>query len=1098
MGAAAPIPPLLSLALGVAGVSAAPALAPPVGAFSLALGAVLCLHGMAGFRRGPRLDASALLRLSASLLLLLLPFWPALDLSRRLIAVSPDPRGLLWLSALYVVLLGWAWSLAPLIRRAAEPPCTPPSPGTAGASWFRELAWLAPGKELGSGLLLFALGFLWAALIEGWVGFSIPVALAIAAGVLAGSWLMVSGVMRKERDAPEELASRAATATRSPPTASEDSGLPLERRLYEAARQGRVEEALILLEAGADPLALPEPEDADQRSLIQIAVTLPDLRLLRALILRGVSVNELHGGITPLIAATRDSRAGRLEAVLTLLANGARLDAVDRERNQAVHHAARCENPAVIAALLDAGAPLDALNGEGMSPLGVALEAQCWATAEYLIKRGAALEPVGGCPAMVAAARGIQDDPTGIRMLLKAKARVDAADRLGRRALHHAALHGRVRMAEALLAAGADPNAQDSHGATPVMEAVRAGELKVLERLAFARPDLSRRDSLGRTALLIAVSSKHADPAICRLLLAMGADPREPGPDGRNALEQALALGRWSLVRLLDPAAPLPESLEAGAESQEGDAAPDPLALLLAALETGREAVAERLLGLPLAPAELAEIAVRLKSLRGFRWLCARGALGADTVLGDGRTLAEALCGADPLPWGKLAALPGILGALAGRGVLARLIEALPPGSREGERFLLALIESGADLFGAGLSGLSPLQAAIRAASLPIAEALLARGVDPNAPDPCGRPPLQVAVELQRGGAWYACLLRHGADPWRRDRVGETALGVAWEMGDREAVRWLHPSGFVWPGRPLRDSDMIAAARAGEIEALECLHRLGLSVEACDGQGASALLHAAGLGREAAVAWLLKHGADPNRLSENGASPLSAAIVGRSLPVLRRLLEAGADPERELAGGASALFVAAALGEADAARLLIGFGAQVDRCEERGRTALMVAAEALFRASLAGEDGEGLSAVIAVLIESGADVRRRSVRGDSALALLLGSRVQPGRAALEALLLPSLQRLILAGADLDAQDDRGVGPLHAGSIHGLTRAVALLLEHGADPERRDRLGRRPADLARLLGYVELCALFDRFRAQRSKDPSRRAQDEGLS
>ncbi|TGV29225.1 hypothetical protein EN785_37600, partial [Mesorhizobium sp. M8A.F.Ca.ET.142.01.1.1] len=48
--------------------------------------------------------------------------------------------------------------------------------------------------------------------------------------------------------------------------------------LYEAARHGRVDRALQLLQAGADPYALPDPDWRDQRSLAVLAAVLPDLR----------------------------------------------------------------------------------------------------------------------------------------------------------------------------------------------------------------------------------------------------------------------------------------------------------------------------------------------------------------------------------------------------------------------------------------------------------------------------------------------------------------------------------------------------------------------------------------------------------------------------------------------------------------------------------------------------------------------------------------------------------------------------------------------------------------------------------------------------
>ena len=54
-----------------------------------------------------------------------------------------------------------------------------------------------------------------------------------------------------------------------------------------------------------------------------LAAVQSDLRLLRALIQAKIDVNRAHGGLTPLLAAVRDSYHGRPDAVMTLLANGA-------------------------------------------------------------------------------------------------------------------------------------------------------------------------------------------------------------------------------------------------------------------------------------------------------------------------------------------------------------------------------------------------------------------------------------------------------------------------------------------------------------------------------------------------------------------------------------------------------------------------------------------------------------------------------------------------------------------------------------------------------------------------------------------------------
>ncbi|WP_044099355.1 ankyrin repeat domain-containing protein, partial [Xanthomonas citri] len=286
--------------------------------------------------------------------------------------------------------------------------------------------------------------------------------------------------------------------------------------LFEAARSGRVDRALQLLEAGADPQALPLPEWRDQRSLPALAAVLPDLRLLRELIVRRVDVNQPHRGMTPLLAATRDSWHGRPDAVMTLLANGADPRASDNDGNTPLHHAVRSSDPGVAALLRDAAAELDALNNEGHSPLAMACQVGNWRLAKFLLERGAQSEPEGGAPVLLAAAGTEEDDPAGVQLLLKHKARVDARDRQRRSALHEAALAGHGDIVEALLSAGANLEARDLLGRTPWLDAARQARSAVLERLVARKADVLAIDGDGRNALMLACAADNVSPALIR------------------------------------------------------------------------------------------------------------------------------------------------------------------------------------------------------------------------------------------------------------------------------------------------------------------------------------------------------------------------------------------------------------------------------------------------------------------------------------------------------------------------------------------------------------------------------------------------------
>ncbi len=397
-----------------------------------------------------------------------------------------------------------------------------------------------------------------------------------------------------ERHQPRRRGDHSASANRAPaprPVLTEQertAGTPEQAdALLAATRDGDIERALALVEAGADPDTAPAADDRDQRPVLMLAALLPDTRLLRALIAKGADVNRGSGGITPLLAATRDSWHGRAEAVLTLLANGASPLVTDAEGNTALHGAVLSGEPGVAAMLLDAAAPINALNKAGVSPLATACRAANWPLAKFLLEHGAKPAPADGEPALVAAAGIADDDAEGIKLLLKHRAPVNAVDARHRHALLSAAAEGHEQIARALCAAGADVKLADQHGSTALMEAARAGACGIVQLLAEAQPDVRVRDQHGRDALTLACQSPHAHGETVRALLALGAEPKTPGSDGRSALDHAAAAGRWDLVALLDPDTPLPTSLS---QDLLADGADTP-AHLLDALRFGHWAI---------------------------------------------------------------------------------------------------------------------------------------------------------------------------------------------------------------------------------------------------------------------------------------------------------------------------------------------------------------------------------------------------------------------------------------------------------------------------------------------------------------------------
>ncbi|MEZ5465266.1 MAG: ankyrin repeat domain-containing protein [Lysobacteraceae bacterium] len=848
--------------------------------------------------------------------------------------------------------------------------------------------------------------------------------------------------------------------------------------LREALRQARVEEALVLIQAGDAASNAPLPGQVDQRSPLMLAALLSDLRPLRELIAAGADVNANHGDLSALLVATRDSYHGRVEAVMTLLANGADPRAADAEGNTPLHHAARSSDPGVAALLLDAGAEIDAPNRGGLTPLGVACSCSNWRLARFLLENKASAKGDDVHPPLLAAAAG-DDDPAGVRLLLKHRAGVNASGRFGRTALHTAALSGNNEVVAALIEAGADVDVRDERGIAPLHEAARAGADAVIERLIQAGADPAVVDEAGCNALNIACRSRRGTVATLRALLRMGVDRGHVGSDGKTPLEQVLASGRWALVATLDPSYQLPASVVL-----DDDIADDVLPLperLLRFLGEGRfddaqsaldhEALdAGAMLALALA------LAAREDGIRGLCWLYQRGLIDDGRLDSDADGLLFRLLDAGQTMASPLLALLQRGASVSGAGGLARYLRATldaEQASRACESMALLLLDHGIDPFAPNADGEATLILALRQGWLRLFERLLLIGCDPEQRDRAGNTALQLACSIGLEPA-VRLLVRHGANAAARSADGQTAQGMALSAGRRDLSRWMSWQQWQPPRRPLQPADLCAAAAIGDRAAVERLLELGLPINAVDAQGCSALLRAAGGGRLVVVDLLLQRGADPALPALSGATPLSAAVSMGHREVVATLLAAGARVEQSLPGSVTPLMVASALGQGPLIDPLIGAGADINRTDDAGNTALLAAAQ-----YLAAHGGGAVAAeLLQRLLSAGADADAANHAGQTTLLLLLGARLDAGARIDEETVLAGLDKLLARGVDLSAQERRGYGPLHLAALHGLSRVVTRLLSAGARPALRDTLGRSAHDIAVMRGFVDIAQLFE--------------------
>lgn len=843
--------------------------------------------------------------------------------------------------------------------------------------------------------------------------------------------------------------------------------------LMAAARRGDASAVSQALAEGANANARPGAESADQRTPLIAAATAVDRGALRALIVAGAEVDAMCGGMTALHAATRDSYAGRIDAVMTLLANGADPNKTDEAGNTPLHFAALTRDAGIAQSLLDASAQVNAVNREEMTPLALACEAGNWLVVEFLLKHGAHTDLDPGTPALLFAAAVDGDDPRGVKLLLKAKAKVNAVASNGRSALMVAALADNAEIAETLLAAGAEINARDASGHSALLEAARAGANRVLRRLVFHRPDVSVCGARGRQALHLAAVAGNASVETIELLLALGcaADARDEAD--ATAADLAAAAGRWPLVRLLDPDYPIPSShmvdeCEADEDADEHIAADLPGPLLIRAAMQGRFPLYQELLQVPgIEISDLSEALVAAMPHQDRRFVEAVLDQNYDAFERDasGWSLWERLCAAQPVPWYAVAALldrversPSAAAVILPG--LCRIPRELGADAAAEDIFSRAIVC--ADCNGRDAQGMPALLMAVTSLPQDRLQQMLDGGADATANGPHRETVLTQLVWSKREDARELApmLIRAGADPARRASDGATAAGIARATGQNALATLLDWPAGAHPGHALTARDVAEAGRRGDLATLDRLLGLGLDVDGRDEQGASALLHAAGTGQLELCQALLDRGADLNCSSAKQVTPMAAAILAGRSAVVEWLLARGVSRESVLLGRMTPLALAAACLRLPLVDYLLQRGA-----DPEGRAA----PESPLRATLSlivdsSRPLPLIKSVLTRLIECGANPDRPDSAGRTPLLGLVGSGLPEPPLRDEARLQPLVHALLQGGANPNATDSEGRCALHWVCRHGLIQCGGTLLELGADPRISDSARQMPIDL----------------------------------
>ena len=479
--------------------------------------------------------------------------------------------------------------------------------------------------------------------------------------------------------------------------------------------------------------------------------------------------------------------------------------------------------------------------------------------------------------------------------------------RLDDRRLADAAQRREIETVRALLDEGIDVDAPQADGATALAWAVHWDDLATAGLLLAAGADANAANDLGVTPLMLA--SQNGSVPMVELLVQAGADPNAARPGGGTALMMAARAGDATVLRRL-----LAAGADVDAATRSGHTA-----LMWAVAERHRRAAAL-----------LAEVGADVRARTAVHTPRARTIVREAKVLSRFEAVNPAGLPRDgdrdpPRPEGGFT--PLLYAVLAGDAPTVRVLlsagadvdDAGPDGVtalmlalvKRHDELALLLLAAGADPSPAD-AGFTALHLASATGSLAVAEALLARGSDPDVRlerpqrltnsfeigvftspgsgrlTQIGSTPFIVAAK-SADARMMRMLAAAGADPHLTTDDGSTALMLAAGLGKRAAT----------------DITYYAWTEEKAVEALAAGLELGLDVNAANAHGETALHAAAYHNANRVIEFLVDNGADIDALNAAGQTPLRLAeghlicctTFVRHPAAAMRLQELGADPD---------------------------------------------------------------------------------------------------------------------------------------------------------------------------------------------------------
>ncbi|HEV3062525.1 MAG TPA: ankyrin repeat domain-containing protein [Vicinamibacterales bacterium] len=226
------------------------------------------------------------------------------------------------------------------------------------------------------------------------------------------------------------------------------------------------------------------------------------------------------------------------------------------------------------------------------------------------------------------------------------------------------------------------------------------------------------------------------------------------------------------------------------------------------------------------------------------------------------------------------------------------------------------------------------------------------------------------------------------------------------------------------------DTRLVDAAEKRDSAAVAALLKQGADVNATQADGATALHWAAHWNDLTAAKALLAAHAGVNTANDYGVTPLFLAAGNGSAEMTAALVAAGADAKAKLPSGETVLMTAVRSGSFETVKKLLASGADPNVAQtSKGQTPLMWAAT------------DQRVQISKALIAAGADVRAHSKSGFTPLMFAAREDSQE-----------MCELLLAAGADINENAPDGSTPLLVATVRGHAKLAMYFLDHGAQPD----------------------------------------------